>query len=126
MIVKQVGLLTTTNGTPYPWLDQYGLTDYEADDVLDQDADGLLTWQEYIAGTVPTNKASSFIVTQSPADVLNWTAVPGRVYSVYWSTDLKYVGFTSLANNIMPPQNSYTNTTPGSTVNFYRMRVRLQ
>ena len=37
----------TTNGTPYTWLNQYGLTNYVADDVLDQDGDGLKTWQEY-------------------------------------------------------------------------------
>ncbi len=126
MIVKLVSATgSTAIGTPYAWLDQYGLTDYEADELLDQDEDGLLTWQEYIAGTVPTNKASSFVVTLNPVDVVNWTAVPGRIYEVYWSDNLQHTPFTSLSGDILPPQSSYTNTTPGAQANFYQMKVRL-
>jgi parallel beta-helix repeat protein len=116
----------TTNGTPYSWLDQYGLTNHVADDLLDQDLDGLKTWQEYIAGTVPTNAASCLKVAQSTRNVVTWSPVTGRVYSVCWSTNL-VKGFTILpgASNIVHPQGSYTNTTPDAKVNHYQVKVQL-
>jgi hypothetical protein len=52
----------TAHGTPHVWLDSYGLTNYEVDDTSDPDHDGMLTWQEYIAGTNPTNRTSFFHV----------------------------------------------------------------
>jgi autotransporter-associated beta strand protein len=112
----------TTNGTPYSWLDQYGLTNYVADDVLDQDTDGLKTWQEYIAGTDPTNTASVLKVVQTIRNVVTWTAQSNRTYSVYWSTNL-VKGFSNLVNNATSP---YTNTAPDSRANHYQVRVRLQ
>jgi hypothetical protein len=116
---------STTNGTPYAWLDQYGLTNYVADDVLDQNEDGLLTWQEYIAGTVPTNAASVLMAAQAVRNVITWNPlVTGRVYSVQWSTNLVQ-GFTNLADSIVHPQGSYTNTLPDAKVNHYRIKVRL-
>jgi sialate O-acetylesterase len=117
----------TINGTPYLWMDQYGLTNYVADDVLDQDADGLKTWQEYIAGTNPTNAASVLKAAQavSDVDVVTWTPViAGRVYSVHWSTNL-LTGFTNLADDIVLPQGSYTNMTPDAKMNCYKIKVRL-
>jgi hypothetical protein len=109
-------------GTPYEWLAGYGLTNYDEDAVADQDSDGLKAWQEYIANTVPTNSASVLKVTQSPLNVLNWTAQPGRLYSVHWSTNL-VKGFTNLNNNATSP---YTNTSPDSKVNHYQVKVRMQ
>lgn len=112
-------------GTPYSWLAGYGLTNYDTDAVADQDLDGLKAWQEYIAGTDPTNKASCLKVAQATRNTVTWSAVAGRVYSVYWSTNL-VKGFTNLADNIGYPQSSYTNTTPDSKVNHYQVKVRLE
>lgn len=89
-------LLTTTHGTPYPWLDQYGLVaggNYEAADALDTDGDGHTAWQEYVAGTVPTNRASVFkaLVTMSNGlPGVAWTPDlgTGRVYTVEGRTNL--------------------------------------
>jgi hypothetical protein len=117
----------TINGTPYSWMEQYGLTNYVEDDVLDQGADGLKTWQEYIAGTNPTNAASVLKAAQavSDVDVVTWTPViAGRVYSVHWSTNL-LTGFTNLADDIVSPQGIYTNTTPDAKMNYYKIKVRL-
>ena len=121
---KDAAPQSTTNGTPYAWLDQYGLTNYVADAVLDQDNDGLLTWQEYIAGTDPTNSASCFKTAQATRNTITWTAQSNRIYSVYWSTNL-VKGFANLQDNITLPQNSYTNTTPDGIVNHYQVKVRL-
>jgi hypothetical protein len=110
---------------PYSWLAEYGLTNYEADAVLDLDSDGLLTWQEYIAGTDPIDKGSCLTASQATRNKVTWIPVTGRVYSVYWSTNLTK-GFVNLANNIVYPQGSYTNATPDSRVNHYQIKVRMQ
>ena len=89
-------LLTTTHGTSYLWLDQYGLVsggNYEAADVSDKDGDGYAAWQEYIAGTVPTNRASVFkaLITKSNGvPRVAWTPDLGtaRVYTVEGRTNL--------------------------------------
>ena len=93
--------------------------------MADQDLDGLKAWQEYIAGTDPTSKASCLKVAQTNRNVVTWSPVAGRVYSVYWSTNL-VKGFTNLASGIQYPQGSYTNTTPDAKVNHYQVRVQLQ
>ncbi|MEI8196673.1 MAG: hypothetical protein WCI73_12245 [Phycisphaerae bacterium] len=121
---KDAAPQSTTNGTPYSWLDQYGLTNYVTDAVLDQDNDGLLTWQEYIAGTDPTNSASCLKAAQTTRNIITWIAQSNRIYSVYWSTNL-VKGFANLQDNITLPQSSYTNTTPDGRVNLYQIKVRL-
>jgi hypothetical protein len=111
---------------PYEWLASYFVTnDYNASANADQDVDGLKTWQEYIAGTVPTNKASVFAAAQSNRNVVTWSPVTGRIYSVYWTTNL-VKGFTNLNNNIPYPQSGYTNATPDPRVNHYQIKVRMQ
>lgn len=50
------------NNTPMWWLNQYGLTNdtanWDAEALADSDDDGAFNWQEFVAGTVPTNPAS--------------------------------------------------------------------
>ncbi len=113
---------TDPANTPYSWLAQYGLTNYNADAVADVDGDGAKTWQEYIAGTDPTNAASCFRITENPRNVLNWSTVTGRVYSVYWSTNL-LSGFQCLQSNIPSTQSSYTNITSARS-SYYKLDVR--
>jgi uncharacterized repeat protein (TIGR02543 family) len=86
----------TSRGTPLFWLDQYRLVsggDYEASDTTDKDGDGQAAWQEYIAGTVPTNSASVFKSEVTLINGLPWvTWTPdlgtGRVYTVEGRTNL--------------------------------------
>ncbi|MCX8107737.1 MAG: hypothetical protein N3G20_02925, partial [Verrucomicrobiae bacterium] len=55
----------TSRGTPISWLQQYGFTsNYEYWDQQDVDGDGMATWEEYIAGTNPTNAWSVFRVVR--------------------------------------------------------------
>jgi hypothetical protein len=112
---------------PYEWLASYFTTnDYNACALADQDADGMKTWQEWIAGTVPTNKASCLTAAQTNRNVVTWSPVTGRVYSVYWTTNLTTKAFAALGTNIVYPQGSYTNATPDSRVNQYQVRVKMQ
>ena len=85
---------------------------------------GMIAGQEYIAGTNPTNAASYLKAAQTNRNVVTWSPVTGRTYSVYWSTNL-VKGFTALSTNIVYPQGSYTNATPDSRINNYQVKVRL-
>ena len=119
----------STNGTPHWWLAQYGLTNsgatFDQAETNDFDSDGLNNWQEYIAGTDPTNAVSVLKAAQTTRNVISWSAVSGRIYSVYWSTNL-LKGFTNLNNNILYPTNNYTNATPDLRLNHYQIKVRMQ
>ncbi len=47
-------------------------------------------WQAYIAGLDPTSPTNCFLlqVLQPPPSVLRWNSVSGRVYNIYWTTNL--------------------------------------
>jgi hypothetical protein len=51
--------ILAAQGTPHWWLADYGWTqNFDTVELLDTDSDGLLTWQEYASGTIPTNSNS--------------------------------------------------------------------
>ncbi|MEI7851506.1 MAG: hypothetical protein WCH86_06695 [Kiritimatiellales bacterium] len=114
---------------PYSWMARHGLTNsgatFDQAAAVDQDGDGLTAWQEYIAGTDPTNTTSGFKAVQNNRDTVSWSPVSGRVYSVYWATNLMN-GFQCLESNIPWTQSSFTNATPDSRVNHYQIKVRMQ
>jgi uncharacterized delta-60 repeat protein len=89
----------------YAWLEQHGLL-YGWPDFIDWDADGQDTWQEWQAGTDPTN-SSSFLrmlspVTEANGVVVSWESVSDRTYFLERSTNLSaQVPFTPLATDIM-------------------------
>jgi hypothetical protein len=66
---------TTTHPTPEAWLEMYGFTsDFDQRSLEDTDRDGLANWQEYVAGTDPTNAASRLVITAiGPALGTNYT-----------------------------------------------------
>ena len=87
----------TTQGTPYDWLEMFGVTDnHETADTEDWDEDGLLSWQEYVAGTDPTNAASRFAVLNQRRSgdhmivdwygTTNWGITNG--FGIYRSTNM--------------------------------------
>jgi hypothetical protein len=94
-------------------------------DSADPDADGSSNYQEYIAGTHPTNALSRFDVsgTFNQNQVLDWSSVSGRVYDVYWTTNLMN-SFVPLQTNIAWPQSAYTSPASGEGAGFYKLKVR--
>ena len=81
---------------PSDWLAGYGWhTDLDQVVMWDTDGDGHSTWQEFVAGSDPTRRDSVFalqgvagVFGGSPATVLSWQGLRGRLYSVRRTTDL--------------------------------------
>ena len=64
IVFSVVPMLIAPRGTPVWWLVKHGLTNssWAAEELRDGDGDGYPAWQEYLAGTDPTNAQSSFHV----------------------------------------------------------------
>ena len=109
---------TTPVPVPYAWLDEFRLAsavDYEAAALADTDRDGMSAWEEYVAGSSPTNSASRFltrITFENGAPHLEWTPDLGtaRLYTVE--------GKAVLADTIwVSPTNAASR--------FFRVKVKL-
>ena len=109
---------------------QFMPTDGSAD-FLDSDGDGMNNWQEWIAGTNPTN-AASVLALQPPAvtvtnATLTWSSVANVTYYVQRSGDLSAPNFSSMQSNLVGQAGfiSYTDTNAvGSGPFFYRVGVQ--
>lgn len=119
-----------TSVISYAWLQQFGLPIDGSADYTDPDADGMSNFQEWLAGTNPTN-ASSVLKMLAPSNnlsgvVLSWLSVPDRSYSLFFSTNLATPGLTPLASNI-PGQTNITTFVDTNSLGvgpfFYRVGV---
>lgn len=112
------------------WLQQYGLPTDSSADYLDSDNDGLNNWQEWVAGTVPTNAASVLVLAApelgSDSVKLTWQSVTNRTYYVERATTLAgEPAFSLLESNIagLEGTTSYTDTLQASGPSYYRVGV---
>ncbi|MEI6807482.1 MAG: hypothetical protein WCN95_02080, partial [bacterium] len=99
----------TTNGTPIAWLLSYGYSgDPSIADWTDDDGDKSYAWQEYQAGTDPTNRFSVFKVLSTlyrpGSNRISWYATTNSgVYTymqVYRSTNLRYSTWELRGSNL--------------------------
>lgn len=122
------------DGIPNWWEVEHfgGLTNANA--WADSDSDGMNNYEEYVAGSVPTNTESYFHLTPGSdlgsGLVVAWPSASNRVYQLYRSTNLADVsgGFGPLSTNLpaTPPLNTYTDSTAGASgPYFYRVQVEL-
>jgi hypothetical protein len=131
-----------SSNTPKWWLAQINpawTNDFNAAALGDQDGDGIPTWAEYIAGTDPTNKASTFYLgtqmNNGQAVVTFPTVVPGvsygginRYYTLECTTNLNAGTWTAISGwtDVLATGQplAYTCQTASSN-SFYRCKVRL-
>jgi hypothetical protein len=115
----------------YLWLQSYGLPTDNSANYIDSDGDGKNNWQEWLCGTVPTNKLSVLqMVTAAPAgaDVMvTWQSMAGVEYFIERSTNLyAYPTFSLLATNLVGRAGTtcYADTNAASlSPVFYRVGV---
>lgn len=113
------------------WLYQFGLPTDGSVDYLDTDADWMNNWQEWVAGTNPTNAASvlkMLSVTPSASGTeLSWLSVTGKTYSVQRASDLgASPSFLTIQSNVAGATEStslFDSSASNSVVHFYRVRV---
>jgi len=104
-----------TNGVPQWWLAQYGIGIADSNALTDSDFDTMLNWEEFLAGTNPTNNMSLLAytgtsLTSNGLFVINWQAVAGKTYSVLTRTNLLSGSWLVETNGIpgIEPDCTYT------------------
>ena len=116
----------------YAWLQQFGLPMDGTADGADGDQDGMSNWQEWRAGTDPTNGVS-VLQMLAPTNgalgvVVTWQSVTNRSYYLQRSLDLSVQPpFVNVQSNVVGQvgTTSYTDTNavgPGPL--FYRVGVQ--
>ncbi len=116
----------------FTWLQSYGLPTDAADLYIDSDGDGMNNWQEWVAGTNPTNALSLLKVTTVANAVsgltVSWQSVSGKTYFLQSSGNLvAQPAFSTIQSNIVGQAGttSYTDTNAvGSGPFFYRVGVQ--
>lgn len=95
----------------------------------DNDNDGFSSYDEFIAGTDPMDAGSLFDINmdmtegEPPHFIIEWLAVSGRVYNVFWTPSL-IEPFEPLEIGIQYPQNSYTDLVHSAeSSGYYRVVV---
>jgi hypothetical protein len=114
----------------YVWAQQYGFPTDGSADYADPDLDGMNNWQEWVAGTVPTNPVSALrlLVSEArpPGVVLRWSSASNHTYSLERATGLTLPAFVTLQTNISgsPGSTAYRDVTaPRHGEAFYRVRA---
>ncbi len=122
-----------SNNTPHWWIETYypGTNNYDNAALSDLDDDGMFAWQEYQAGTDPTDPASLLRIVGidvSPTAEFRWRSVSNRLYSIIQSTDLGIPwGGTPVTTNMwgsLSGTNTYSITNSGNGGFFFRVRVQ--
>jgi hypothetical protein len=73
-----------TYGIPESWLIGHGIPPTQQGAEMDNDEDGLLNWEEYYAGTIPTNRLSVLALTDMQSAgarlALVFLSITGKTY----------------------------------------------
>jgi hypothetical protein len=98
-----------------------------AADNVDADGDGMPNWQEYLAGTNPTNALSKLqLTTASSAQgvAFSWLTAPGKSYTLQSSPTLTGGNWTGINTNQGDGNNyQFVITNRSATALFYQLRL---
>lgn len=125
----------TSSGIPIWWLQEYNLATDGSDDFVDTDGDGHSNFEEWIAGTVPTDPASVLKIESFSYDPvesgfrIRWRSVPWKRYIVERGiAQGGSIVFEVLAADIASEEDfaEFADADePESNAVFYRIRTRL-
>ena len=130
LVANMVVLADTDNdGVPDTWETANGFSPTNAADAsLDADGDTMTNWEEYIAGTNPTNALSYLKLDGALGNgmvSLSFQALSNRTYAIEFKDGLGSPSWTRLAE--FPARNSdriEAATDPNSSTNrFYRLET---
>jgi hypothetical protein len=129
---------TDRDGIPDAWERYYFGTLTPVSGLTDRDNDGVKDWQEWAAGTVPTNRFDFFKISgtrlgdvnpwlEVPGMVMEWNSITGRTYTIYYTTGLQtgptiWTYFDQVAGT--GATISYTNAWP-DPLNVYMLGVNM-
>lgn len=107
------------------------LTNGMAGDNVDADGDGMLNWQEYLAGTNPTNSASKLQFDTAVLNgnggsgaVLTWLTAPDKTYVLESSPAVTGAGWTPVNTNLGDGNYyQFTQTNCSGGARFYQLRL---
>ena len=120
------------NGLPDTWEQQYWPAGGSGGSLFDSDADRASNWDEWIAGTNPTNDTSylRFDDISLSADgsriVVQWAGRSNRPYAVDAAMPLDTGTFTNLSTTPPSPHDqplAVSNTIPAATTGQFRLRI---
>lgn len=82
LLAEPVMLPATARGTPHSWFERFGIVlasgdEWDDADYYDSDGDGMLNWEEYVAGTDPTD-------AKSLLKIIKQKTVPGSPPYIEW------------------------------------------
>jgi hypothetical protein len=112
------------DGIPDWWEQKYfgGFTNANPTGIC---SNGMNTvFEAYIAGLDPNDPQSAFMTSILSGRILQWSAISGRVYSVYWTTNLLN-DFQCLESNLPWTCGSFTNSS-AVPCGYYKIDVRLE
>ena len=120
--------LTDSDGDSLPnnWEQTYFSSTTAGDPLADSDGDGMLNWQEYVAGTNPTN-ALSYLKLDATSTcgsaTLTFEAVSNRTYSIFFTDGLEPSAWTKLADFVARTTNRLESIPDlnAKTNRFYRI-----
>ena len=129
--------ITTAYSVPFRWLQLYSLTNDTGTSAmntaagLDSDSDGMANWQEYLAGTDPTNSASQLIILSQTVingiPTIQWQSSSKAVapYRIAMASNIASNNWTTITSNVARVDGTTTVIAPHTTNSpaYYRVQV---